>query len=373
MTKRSALLALLEVETEPTQKYYNEVVDDATENPQQISGLVEKGVRDDVLILLTTHHHRLAQFFRRLRSIARQTSKSATTGRIAAESVELLIDILPYLHQLLEPTKVLDFLLPALDVCFTPSQRPALRELASVLTTSGTLLKHLVSDHLGVEVIRQWASMQSTIALDAGTLSSWTERLVNMVESCAIDHVVAHETQRWHTLKALKGSLQNTEQGASRSSGKHHTPTTRHDLPALGSMTQLNREDKKGRLAKQHDTKSTIPSLQDNDKRSLKTFDLHVPGSISSLQETIKQLEEEKTTAILLSIVSRLPCYLCISSLESLAHTSKGESYSESFQAVSIPHVEILDKGIGIWKVLLSPQALRSVLHMGSHGQIRPS
>ena len=373
MPKRSALLTLLQVETEPTQKYYNEVVDEITGNPLQISELVEENVRDDVLILLTTHHHRLAQFFRRLRSIARQTSKSATTGKIAAESVELLIDILPYLHQLLEPTKVLDFLLPALDVCFAASQRPALRELASVLTSSGTLLEHLVSDHLGVEIIRQWASMQSTIALDAGTLSLWTERLVSMVHKCGIDHGVALETQQWHTLKALKGSLQNMEQGTSRSSGKHHTPANRHELPALGSMTQLNREDKKGRLAKHHDTQSTIPSLQDDDKRSLKTFDLHVPGSRSSLQETIKRLEGEKTTAILLSMASRLPCYLCISSLESSAHTSKGETYSESFQALSAPHVEILDKGIGIWKVLLSPQALRSVLHMGSHGQIRPS
>lgn len=372
MAQGSTLFALLEAEHEPTPRLYSDTVDDTIKIPRQMSGLTEVDVRDDVLILLTTHSHRLAQFFGRLRSVLRRTPKSQTTSNIAAETKDLLVDVLPYLHQLLESSKVVDFLIPALDICFASSQRPTLRELASVLANSGTLLEHIVSDHLGIEIIRQWASMQSITAPDAVTLESWTESLVNMVQNCAIDHDIAHEIQQWHTLKALKKSLQKLEHSTSRPSGKHCTPATRHDLPALGSMTQLNREDKKARLARHQDTNDTIPSLSEDDKRSLKVFDMHVPGSKSSLLEVIKRLEGEKTTAILLSIASKLPCYLCLSRLGFLSQTSKGETHDESFQNVSMPQMEVLDKGIGVWKVLLSPQALRSVLHMGSHGK-RPS
>ena len=368
MAKSSTLLALLGAENEPKAKYYNEAVDDLIIDPRQISGLTEDNVRDDILISLSTHSHRLAQVFHRLRSVVRKMPKSANTYNIAVETVNFLVDGLPYLSQLLEPSQVLGFLAPALDLCFVSSQRPTLQELASVLTASGTLLEHLVSDHLGIEVVRQWASMQNTKALEAGTLELWTERLVTLARNCTIDHDVTHEVQLWHTLQTLKDSLRKLEHNASRQSSGYSGPVTRHDLPALGSMTRLNREDKKAPLAKHRDINSAIPSLQDDDKRSLKIFDIHVPGSKSSLLDVIKRLEGEETTAILLSIASKFPCYLCISGMESQSQTSKGKTREESFQAAPLPQIEVLGKGLGLWKVLLSPQALRSVLHMGSHG-----
>ena len=236
-----------------------------------------------------------------------------------------------------------------------------------MLAKSGTLLESLASDDIGVEIIRQWVSMESTIALDAETLSVWTERLVSMVSGCAIDHDIANDIQHWHMLQTLKNSLQSMNP---RASDTQHTAMSQLDLPPLGSMLQLRKEDKKSRLVKHQETTNTIPSLQDVDKHYLKAFNIHVPGSKSSLLDVIKRLEGEKTTAILLSIASRLPCYLCVSSLGSAPPVSKGGTHYESFQPVPIPQVEILDKGVGIWKVLLSPQALKSLLHLGSHGQI---
>ena len=370
MAKRSALVALLETESEPTQRDYNNIVDEVIRNPQFISGLSEASVRDDVLISLTTRHHRLARFFRCLLSVTRQMSKSSTASIIASEFVELLIDILPDLQQLLETTKLLESLVPALDVCFISSQHRTLCKLASVLVNSGFLLEHLVSDHLGVEVIRQWLSMQNPTALDAETLGLWTDRLVNMVHGCAIDHDTAIESQQWHILQDLRNSLHKIETDTSRASGNRYTPATRPDLPTLGSMTQLNKEDKKSHLAMHQDTTNTIPPLRDDDKRYLKAFDIRVPGSKSSLLDAINRLESEKTIAVLLSIISRLPCYLCVSSLGSTPQIAEAETRNESFRSTSFSQMEILDKGIGVWKVLLSPQALRSLLHLGSHGQI---
>lgn len=239
MAKSSTLLALLEADHEPTHKTYIDTVDDVVRNPRQISSLVGEDVRNDVLILLSTRSLHLAQFYRRLRFVARQNTKAPDFNDIATETVVLLIHTLSELHQLLEPSTVLDFLVPALDVCFASPRRPALRELASVLGSSGVLLEHLVSDHLGVEIIRQWASMQNMTALDADTLGLWTEKLVNMVQKCAIDHHLALETEQWHMLKALRTSLQNLAHSMSKSSSKHSS-----HLPALGSMKPLNREDK---------------------------------------------------------------------------------------------------------------------------------
>ena len=367
MGKGSTLPALLEAKNEPSIKSYNETVEDIIKNPERISSLTDNSIRDDILIVLTTHSHRLAQFFRLLRSTVRAKPKSPVSSTIAAETVNLLVDVLSHLHQLLGPMKVLEFLIPALDICFAASQCPTLWELASVLASSDTLLEHLVSSHPGIQIVRQWASMQNMIALDARTLELWTERLLSMVHNCTIDHDVAHEMQQWHTLKTLRMSLERIE-GTTSPNFNRPAPTSRHELPALTSMTQLNREDKKARLASRQDSSNAVPFLQDGDKRSLKVFGIPVPGSKSSLLEAIKRLEGEKTTAILLSISSKLPCYTCVSGLESPSRTSKSRTRDEYIEALPMPQMEILDKGLGLWKVLLSPQALRSVLHMGSHG-----
>ena len=372
MPKGSVLFALLEAEDEPTQRAYVEAVEDVIRDPRNISGLMEESFRDDVLIILGTESHRLANFFERLRAAARQTAKSQPSNNLAAETITLLVCALPHLHRLVDPEKVLNFLIPAIDVCLDPTQRPVLHKLASVLGSSGTLLEYLVSNHVGVEIIRQWASMQSTAALDTATLELWTDRLMSLMSNCAIDHDLTQIRQKWHMLKALKSSLQSMEHSISMSLGKHSTPTTHLDLPALGSMRQLKREDKKVRFVGHQHTSSTFPSLKDEDKHYLKALDLHVPGSKNSLQEIIGRLEREKTTAILIAITSKLPCYLCISSLASASETPKLESHNESFHIVSSPQGEIIDKAFGVWEVLLSLQALRSLLHLGSHGQIAP-
>ena len=369
MAKRSALVALLDAESEPTQKHYNDIVDDVIRNPQLISGLSEGSVRDEMLILLTTRHHRLARFFHRLLSVARQTSKSSTASIITAESVDLLIDILPDLHQLLETTKLLEFLVPALNVCFISPQRPALCKLASVLVNSGFLLEHLVSDHLGVEVIRQWLSMQSSTALHAESLSLWTDRLVSMVHGCVIDHDTAIKTQQWHMLQDLKSSLQKIESDTLTASGKGYTSATRHDLPELGSMTQLNKEDKKSRLGCK-EQKADTPNLDYNIKQSLRVFDISEPTSWAAIRSVIERLEREETAKLLLSLTIHFPCELCNQGLASSPRKMDATAIRPNVRTGSNVRMEILGKALGVWQILLSSPALRSLQEMSSQGTL---
>ena len=368
MAETSVLFALLEVKDDPTPKSWNETIEYVSRDPKLIGGLTEDAIRDDFLILLKTHSHRLADFFHHLRSFAHRNPKSATTRSIAAETVLLLTGILSEIHELLEPTKSLKLLISALDLCFVSDPCPNLRKLGSVLTGTGSLLEHISSDSHGIEIVRQWVAMPGDVALNAETLSLWTERLVTMMYNCDTDHGIARE--QWDMLKALKNSLQDLVHSTSTSSDQHVLPTTHNILPGLGSMIQLNKEDKKARIAQREDVKTISPQITDHVKGLLKTFDLQIPGSTSQVRHVIKRLEGEKTTELLLLLTSKLPCYLCILFLGSRSPNLKGKTPKKNFPAASVSHIETLNKGLGLWKVLVSPQALESVLHMKSHGQI---
>lgn len=368
MAKGSTLPALLKAENEPTPRSYNETVDDTTKNPQQISGLTEENALDDFLIVLTTHSHRLAHFFSCLRVALQPMPKSPTTSTIAAETVVLLVRILPQLHQLLEPTKVLDFLIPALDICFRSFKRPKLHELASVLAEAGSLLEYVSCDRIGSEILRQWTCTPNSLVLDVQTLETWTERFVKMVGSCRKNHDVALAIQQWSSLKTLKASLQSMKDTHMKHSNDDSGLVARHELPTLGKLTRLNKEDKKARMNKRQNLNTSLPPLPGHLKGFLKIFDLQIPGSINVLLDVIKRLDGDKTSAILFSITASFPCNLCILCLESSPEAPSTERDEQSIGAVSNLQIEILDKNIGIWKLLLSPQALRSLLHMGSHG-----
>ena len=371
MAQPSALFALLQADDDPTQRFWNEIVDRVSRDPKQISVLIDDAIRDEFLILLTTQNHRFARLFHHLRLFARRNTKSVATSKIAAGTVELLTSILPDIHQLLEPTDILAFLIPALDLCFVSNSCPNLRQLGSVLTAAGSLLEHMSADRQGIEILRQWIVMPTHIALDAEMTSLWAERMVAMMQKCELDHDIAFEAEQWQMLKALKNSLQTLDHSTSTSSDQR-VPTTHHDLPVLGTMTQLRKEDKKARTTKRENVQTASPHISDHLKGLLKAFDLQIPGSTSQVLEVIKRLEGEKTTAILLLLTSKLPCFLCISFLGSPIQISKCETPKENFPAASVSHIETLNKGLGIWKVLLSLHALKSVLHMGTHGQICP-
>ena len=364
MARGSTLRALLEGDDEPNPKSYKETIENTIKDPQQISCLTEEDVRDDVLIVLTTHSPRLAQFFRLLCSTVRTTAKSPSTSKIAAETVTLLVDVLPDLLQLLGPTKVLDLLLPALDVCLVSSQRPKLRELASVLASSGTLLEHLVSHHTGIEIIRQWVSMQSIAALDVETLGLWTERLVSMVGSCEARHDFAQTIQQFRTLRDLKSHLQDLE---ARQSGEPSGPIAQQGSLPLGNMTQLSKDDKKTRTGAK-EPKTNEPTLDENIKSALKVLDLPNPESWAAVWDVIEKLEGNETVKALVSVLTHFPCDLCTQGTGSSPRSPDARTLDANIEKASNLQIEILGRALWVWQVVLSEKAFRSLQEMSVQG-----
>ena len=370
MTIDHPLAALLAADEEPRPTSYNGTVESIVNDPWQIKRLTEGDTKHETLVQLTTRSHRLARVFRGLTSFIKGELRSSATNIIAADMVALLIQILPSLHQLLVPAQVLEILIPAIDSCLTSSSLPQSRDLASVLTGCGTLLEHLAADRFGSETLYQWACLRGSVALHTETLEVWTERLVKMIQMCVGNHDVEEATQRWVMLQALKTSLCNVKECVLRPSEGLSMPMAARDLPQLGRMTQLDKEDKKARTTMRSSIKTSFTSFNNDDKMLLKAFDLKIPGSWSTLADVFRCLEEDKTSEILLSILSSFPCNLCISELSSSSGIACGNKQNESAGAMFNLQIQISDKAIGIWHIRMSAQALKSVQHLGKHGQL---
>lgn len=334
------MFALLEAENEPTPKLYNGTVDDVIRQPQYISDLTEDSIKDVALIHLTTRGYRLARFFDGLHHSVRGIPRSSTAFNLAAETATFLASILPDLDQLLKPGKVLELLVPSLEICFAPSQPPVLRKLALVLGACGTLLEHLASDRFGSRIVRQWAYLPSTLALDAGTQEAWTGRLVDMVSSCPGYHNVAPSIQQWAMLIALKDKLQVLE------------------------MRLLEEEDRRNSLARPQETRSLIFPLDDDLMGILRIFDLVAPESRRMIQSHIDTLKGKKIPAILRSIATSFPCKRCIPALGSTPRSTNAEIHDEGTKIIENLHIDVLGKAMGLWKVLLSGPALRSMQNL---------
>ena len=344
MLTDSDISSLLSGEEEPTHSLYNEAIEIVVRNPHQLERLTEGHVKDTVLIHITTRAYRLALLFDGLHRSVRASPKSPSTFQLAAATVAFLTLILPDINQLLKPPKVLEFLVPSLEVCFASYQPPVLRKLAHVLGKCGTLLEYLASDRSGSRIVRQWAYLPSTLALDHGTQEAWTERLVNMVSSCPGYHNVAPSIQDWATLIALKRNLEVLE------------------------MMLLEEEDNRVSLARSKETRTGFFPLNDDLKAMLKVFDLTPPESRRMVQNHIGILKSNKTSAILHSIVTSFPCKRCIPALGSPPRSTNTESHEQNTTVISSLDIDVLGKAVGVWKVLLSGPALKSVQNLSRLG-----
>ena len=340
MLTDSDISSLLSGEEEPTHSLYHEAIEVVVTNPYQLERLTEGHVKDTVLIHLTTRAYRLALLFDGLHRSVRANPKSSSALQLAAATVAFLTSILPDIDQLLKPPKVLEILVPSLEVCFVPYQPPGLRKLAHVLGKCGTLLEYLASDRSGSRIVRLWAYLPSTLALDHGNQEAWTERLVNMVSSCPGYHNVAPSIQHWATLIALKRDLQVLE------------------------MMLLEEEDNRVSLARPTETSTRFFPLDDDLKAKLKVFDLTAPESRRMVQSHIDILKSNKTSAILRSIVTSFPCKRCIPALGCPPRSTNTETHDQNTTVISSLDIDVLGKAVGVWKVLLSGPALKSVQNL---------
>ena len=379
------LLTLLESELEPSRKFYDDTVKAIIRHPELISSLTQNDP-EELLLHLTQRSHRLAQLFDRLHDFQKLPperpirhdqaahglpSKALTRDRIASETVTLLLNILPTFHGIIEPTQVVELLIPALESCFVSSP-PTLRKLASIIGGYDGVLEHLSCDECGGETLRRWVSLFITTMQDTATLKTWTRRLVDLVESCATKHGVLKDIQRWQTLMSLTKALYRLQENVEQQSKLRSQQWRQKATYPPAHMTALDPENKKAYISKMRKEPEVLDFKIDDDLlMSLQQFGLRPPTSGSELREAIQTLEGKTTISILRTMANTFPCKLCKEALRlptprasCIATTVSNENHT----VVSNLEMDILGKLIGQWKVLLSTKALKSIQSLNQLG-----
>ena len=330
MDKMSPLSALFEADEDPSITSYREAVNYIILHPRRI----QLFANDSLKLLITTRSRRFTELFALLES-SLPDPKSPNTRDIAASTAELLSGLLPDLNELLGTVELIGPLAVALRICIAPSHPVDLRQLATVLCKTGNVLEHLVAHPVGSEIVNQWCTFPRTIAHDASTRRTWTERFVNMVLSCIGDHNIAPAIQKWKELKALQKALRLLGLKLSREEGNNN---------------------------------SGLEALQD----LLTKFKLPLPKSIRLVQSHIEYLSNEATISTLQSVVSSMPCKLCITYLGFPPRPIIEETSDRPIETFSELPLDILGKNPGIWKVLISAEALDHVQKLSTENLFRP-
>lgn len=377
------VLALLENEEEPSRTAYNEIAKTVIDNPGQLSRLVQDRTKEKTILHLILHSHRLALLFHHIGAIHElQLSREhaskplpprvSSRDHVASEIVALLLELLPSFPGIIETAQVIELLVSALEIC-VQSQPHSLRKLATVLTSYGSILEHLASDESGGKILHKWVCSSITVTQDAATLEIWATRLVSLVESCTGKHAIPHEIQNWKTLLNLKKALYSAQENMERKSELQAQKLARNVPPLSAQLIALEPDNKKAHIARRQERPAAHDITLNKDiLASMNEFGLHAPTSRSELEQAVRTLEGEATILILRGIARTFPCKLCKEALSIVTPSTAVKidlSSDESHPTMPPLDFDVFGEMVGVWQVLLSEQALKSVRGLNHSGK----
>lgn len=375
MRSSPTLYTLLESDLEPTRNDYADVARSTIDDPKQISNLVQDDKKEETLVHLIAHSGRLTYLFHCLCDSQKQLPdrRHRTTlikDHITSEIVILFVELLPAFAGIIEDDQAIELLISALENCLL-SQSPSLRKLARALADNGNLLEHLASDESGGETLHRWVTLPITAIQDATILGIWTQRLVDLVNLCPGQHGIHNEIQRWKTLVGLKSVLHDVQEKMEQKS-QSRAQRSSHDIPVSSAhMIALGPDDKKSYIARGQEKTEAMIQVDENFHEPIREFGLRIPSTRSELEQAISTLEGEATISILRAVTRTYPCKLCKEALRAaISRTNVTVAPTSDKSPPTLPpvEVEIFGKPIGIWKVLLSVQARKSLQGLSRSG-----
>jgi hypothetical protein len=334
--------------------------------PEQVCGLMNNdSVKDQFLGEFADRSNRIVQLFHR----ARILKPARLEGRLAtAILVGLLIPVLQESDEL-DRDALVKFITSAL--CVIVGNPPvALGMLAKSLANTPHILEILASDESGGAVLKAWSPAFASTIQDSVTLGKWTSRIVRMCDSCRGNHEVEDEVQGWKTLVAVKKSLRELGMQFSQAREKESMYQCK-DMPLHSNMRPLDSSDKKsGKKSTKAGFQSPCEIPRDVIE-ALHVFNLPVPTSERAVANTIAELETEQTLSILQSTIASFPCRLCNESARERPSTPVVLSEEQGLLLTQVPPLRLHGKRVGVWKVLLSSQALKDLQNLSYSGKIR--
>ena len=387
MRSLPTLFTLLASELEPSRNDYVEIAKSVTNNPGQISDLIQDERKEETLLHLIAHSGRLARLFRCIREsqesplnreYGKRTVLSRTLARdaIVSEIIIFFLELLPAVSGILEDAQVIELLISGLENCLL-SQPPSLQKLARSLADNGNFLEQLASDESGGKILQRWVSFPITASQDAKTLEIWTQKLVDLANSCKGNHGIYNEMRLWKTLVDLKKAFHAVQESMEKNS-QLRAQQLAQDMPVSSThMIALNPHNKKSYITSgRKRPEAYIININENLHESIREFRLQIPRTRSELEQAIYTLEGKATISILGGVARTYPCKLCKEALSLAASRTNAKLAATSFKGlpptVPTPEMDMFGQSIGVWKILLSVQALKSLQELSRSGQYSP-
>lgn len=383
MRSTPTLFSLLGSDLEPNRNAYVEIANTVANDPGQISDLIQDGRKEETLLYLIAHSNRLARLFRCVRDFqapslnrehGRRTVQPRTLAKdaIASEIVIFCLELLPLVSGILEDAQVIELLISALENCL-PSQPPSLQKLAKALADNGNLLEQLACDESGGNILQQWISLPITANQNTNTLEIWAQRLVDLASSCKGNHDIYNEIQRWNALTNLKKAFYAAQNDMEQDSQLRAQRLAQNSPVSFAHMIALDPHNKKPHIASgRKRPEAYIIKINENLHGSIREFGLRIPSARSELEQAISVLEGKATISILDAVASTYPCKLCKECLSfvNFGINAKIAAITDKSLSAEPPlEIDIFGKSIGIWKILLSVQAVKSLQDLSRSGR----
>lgn len=341
---------------------YNQLLRD----PSQIARLLAD---EDLLLKFLSNFDlyasRITQFFGQL-----HTGPADSSGRGARRAscvgpgiADQLVDsvLLPLLgddfQQFQQKPAFLALFTVIIEFCL--SFRPRSFEiLAKRLGGVEALLEGLVAGETSNRVMRDWVNIFSITIFDFKIIGVWSKRLIAQCRRCESNHGISEQIRAWQRLDDLVSRL--TDMIPARLDDNR-------SLPVLQNLRRLNDADKKSGVTTGAQKSSF--ELPPDVSTALLHFQIPPPMSVRALRNALEKLEKDEMLGVLRAIVDSYPCRPCYNASINPSAVKSYDRYEEENWETSVVKkvsgpllfTDLLGRGLGIWRVFLSSQALKDV------------
>lgn len=279
----------------------------------------------------------------RLEKLLQEFGSSSASQPVADKIVtNLLIPIVTGCHDL-SPSKTTIVLISGLQIVLK-CPNTNLRGLGKAVSETEAFLELLVSHKRGSEIMKDWVENQYSSICEFSVLRAITHRLVTLCSNCTHDHGTRDQSEQWQQLLKLRERLQNLKK----------------DFANTRAENGKNKEKDQKVGISQHPLAPEIPTEVST---ALASFDIQSGLTSERMIDNILQrLESENTSSILKSIIISFPCRLCYETLEGTRARGANQLKKDDERLITPTfNPEIFGKRFGVWKVLLSSQAVKNV------------
>lgn len=331
----NAYIKLLIQRDEPSRVQYRSVVYRIKTNPLEL--IFDEQAENQLLLDSENVIGRLEKLLQAFESYS-------TSQPVADQIVTNLLIPLVYRSHDLGPSKTTNLLISGLHIALKfPS--PNLRSLGKAVSETEILLELLTSHKQGSEFMRDWVENHYSSICEFAVLRAFTHRLVTLCNNCTHDHGTRNQSERWQGLLKLRELLQNLKE----------------DFAQTRAENDKNKQKNQSFKTSRPPLVTKVPSEVST---ALASFEIQSRPTSERMVDTILQkLESETTSSILKSIIISFPCRLCHETLDGTR--ARGDQYllKKENELLITPtfNPEIFGKRFGVWKVLLSSQAVKNV------------